>query len=138
MTDAEALVFVVDDDASLRTSLQDLLESVGLRVAACASAQDFLRRPRPEGPSCLVLVDAAPFEAATWASTFGPESSLPGRVWASRAPVCIPDVVQDPGLLRAPHRGRRATRGLWLSHRAGRRRPGRHRGVQPGGPAPGP
>jgi FixJ family two-component response regulator len=55
MTDAEALVFVVDDDASQRTSLQDLLESVGLRVAACASAQDFLRRPRPEGPSCLVL-----------------------------------------------------------------------------------
>ena len=55
MTDSEALVFVVDDDASLRASLQDLLESVGLRVAACASAQDFLRRPRPEVPSCLVL-----------------------------------------------------------------------------------
>ena len=55
MTDAEALVFVVDDDASLRASLQDLLESVGLRVAACASAQGFLRCPPPEGPSCLVL-----------------------------------------------------------------------------------
>ena len=55
MTDAEALVFVVDDDASMRASLQDLLESVGLRVAACASAQEFLRRPRPEVPSCLVL-----------------------------------------------------------------------------------
>jgi FixJ family two-component response regulator len=55
MTDTEALVFVVDDDASLRASLQDLLESVGLRVAACASAQEFLRCPPPEGPSCLVL-----------------------------------------------------------------------------------
>jgi FixJ family two-component response regulator len=55
MMDAEALVFVVDDDASLRASLQDLLESVGLRVAACASAQEFLRSPPPEGPSCLVL-----------------------------------------------------------------------------------
>ena len=55
MMDAEALVFVVDDDASLRASLQDLLESVGLRVAACASAQEFLRIPPPEGPSCLVL-----------------------------------------------------------------------------------
>ena len=53
--DAEALVFVVDDDASLRASLQDLLESVGLRVAACASAQEFLRSTRPEVPSCLVL-----------------------------------------------------------------------------------
>jgi RNA polymerase sigma factor (sigma-70 family) len=55
MVDADALVFVVDDDASLRASLQDLLESVGLQVVACASAQEFLRRPRPEGPSCLVL-----------------------------------------------------------------------------------
>jgi FixJ family two-component response regulator len=53
--DTEALVFVVDDDAALRVSLQDLLESVGLRVAACASAQEFLRSPRPQGPSCLVL-----------------------------------------------------------------------------------
>jgi FixJ family two-component response regulator len=53
--DAEALVFVVDDDALLRASLQDLLESVGLRVAACASAQEFLRRARPEVLSCLVL-----------------------------------------------------------------------------------
>ena len=34
---------------------RNLLESVGLRVAACASAQEFLRHPRPEGPSCLVL-----------------------------------------------------------------------------------
>jgi FixJ family two-component response regulator len=53
--DAEPLVFVVDDDASLRASLQDLLESVGLRVAACASAQEFLRRPPSEVPGCLVL-----------------------------------------------------------------------------------
>ena len=55
MMDAEALVFVVDDDASLRAPLQDLLESVELRVVACASAQEFLRCPHPEVPSCLVL-----------------------------------------------------------------------------------
>src|SRR5262249_11293495 len=78
ITAPEALVFVVEDEVALRTSLQDLLESMGLRVAACASAQECLRRPRPEGPSCLVLVDAAPFEAATWASTFGPGSGQPG------------------------------------------------------------
>jgi FixJ family two-component response regulator len=55
MMDAEALVFVVDDDASLRESLQNLLRSVGLRVAAFTSAQEFLRCTHPEVPSCLVL-----------------------------------------------------------------------------------
>ena len=55
MMDPEVLVCVVDDDAPLRASLQDLLESVGLRVAAFASAQDLLRSARPEVPSCLVL-----------------------------------------------------------------------------------
>jgi FixJ family two-component response regulator len=53
--DAEALVFVVDDDAVMRESLENLLRSVGLRVAAFASAQEFLRSPRPEVPGCLVL-----------------------------------------------------------------------------------
>ena len=55
MMDTEALVCVVEDDAPLRASLTNLLRSVGLRVAAFASAQEFLRSPRPEGPSCLVL-----------------------------------------------------------------------------------
>ena len=53
--DAEALVFVVDDDAPMRESLQNLLRSVGLRVEAFASAQEFLRSTRPDVPSCLVL-----------------------------------------------------------------------------------
>ena len=53
--DAEALVFVVDDDAPLRESLKNLIRSVGLRVEAFASAQAFLRSPRPEVPGCLVL-----------------------------------------------------------------------------------
>ena len=55
MMDAEALVFVVDDDAPMRESLQNLLRSVGLRVEAFASAQEFLRRTRPDVPGCLVL-----------------------------------------------------------------------------------
>jgi FixJ family two-component response regulator len=42
MTEADAMVFVVDDDASLRESLTDLVRSVGLRVEAFASAQEFL------------------------------------------------------------------------------------------------
>ena len=53
--DAEARVFVVDDDAPTRESLKNLIRSVGLRVEVFASAQEFLDRPRPEVPGCLVL-----------------------------------------------------------------------------------
>jgi len=53
--DAEAMVFVVDDDAPMRESLTNLMRSVGLRVEVFASAQEFLRRPRPDVASCLVL-----------------------------------------------------------------------------------
>jgi FixJ family two-component response regulator len=55
MMDADALVFVVDDDAPLRESLTNLLRSVGLRVEAFTSAQEFLRHTRPDVPGCLVL-----------------------------------------------------------------------------------
>jgi len=55
MTEADAIVFVVDDDAAMRRSLDNLVRSVGLRTEAFASAQEFLRRRRPEGPACLVL-----------------------------------------------------------------------------------
>ena len=49
------VVFVVDDDAPFRESLKDLVQSVGLRVEAFASAQEFLRSKRPDVRSCLVL-----------------------------------------------------------------------------------
>src|SRR5262245_8153453 len=55
MTAGDARVCVVKEDAPRRASLTHRLRSVGLRVAAFASAQEFLRSPRPEGPSCLVL-----------------------------------------------------------------------------------
>jgi FixJ family two-component response regulator len=55
MTDPDRVVFIVDDDASLRESLKDLIQSVGLRVEAFASAQEFLRSKRPDVPGCLVL-----------------------------------------------------------------------------------
>lgn len=48
-------VFIIDDDAGVRHSVQDLLESVGLRSESFATAQEFLSRKRGEGPSCLVL-----------------------------------------------------------------------------------
>ena len=53
--EAQAVVFVVDDDASMRQSLSDLFATVGLRVETFGSAADFLRGRIPDGPSCLVL-----------------------------------------------------------------------------------
>jgi FixJ family two-component response regulator len=55
MKEAEATVFVVDDDESIREALKDLLESVGLRVETFASAPEFLQSRHSDVPSCLVL-----------------------------------------------------------------------------------
>lgn len=55
MTVPDEVVYVVDDDASLRESIEDLIRSVGLRVETFASAPEFLRAKRPDMPGCLVL-----------------------------------------------------------------------------------
>ena len=55
MDEKNPLVFVVDDDASVRDSLEDLIGSAGLDAQTFASAQEFLASPRPHVPSCLVL-----------------------------------------------------------------------------------
>jgi FixJ family two-component response regulator len=49
------MVFVVDDDADVRASIQGLLKSVGLRSESFGTAREFLKRRRHEGASCLVL-----------------------------------------------------------------------------------
>ncbi|HEY7037636.1 MAG TPA: response regulator transcription factor [Methylomirabilota bacterium] len=51
----ESVVFVVDDDRSVRDSLRRLFTSVGLRVEVFPSAQAFLSGARPDAPACLVL-----------------------------------------------------------------------------------
>ncbi len=56
MTPASApTVFVIDDDVSVRESIQDLLESSGLHSESFATAEEFLRSELPDGPRCLVL-----------------------------------------------------------------------------------
>ncbi|MDB6091910.1 MAG: two-component response regulator [Gammaproteobacteria bacterium] len=55
MKPGEPIVFVVDDDASVREALASLIGSVALRVECFASSGEFLRRRRSENPSCLVL-----------------------------------------------------------------------------------
>jgi FixJ family two-component response regulator len=55
MSEEQPVVFVIDDDASVREALAGLLRSVGLEVHMFPSTQEFLQRPRPDAPGCLVL-----------------------------------------------------------------------------------
>lgn len=55
MSQPTPIVFVVDDDVSVRESLELLIQSVGWQAETYASAQAFLARPRVIAPSCLVL-----------------------------------------------------------------------------------
>jgi len=55
MSTATSVVFIVDDDVSVRESLELLIQSEGWKPEAFASAQEFLDRPRSQVPSCLVL-----------------------------------------------------------------------------------
>lgn len=56
MTPAGApTVFIIDDDAAVRASIRDLLESLGLCSESFGTAEEFLRTKRSEGPNCLVL-----------------------------------------------------------------------------------
>src|ERR1700674_2360158 len=55
MGEQRAAVLVVDDDASMRGALRNLISSVGLDVLLFASPQEFLQSKRPDGPACLVL-----------------------------------------------------------------------------------
>ena len=49
------LVYIIDDDASVRISLEDLLNSMGMTAAVFGSIEEFLRSQRLDCPSCLVL-----------------------------------------------------------------------------------
>jgi FixJ family two-component response regulator len=53
--DPDSIVFVVDDDASIRDSVKNLLKAVGLRAETFGSTEEFLAATRPEVSSCLVL-----------------------------------------------------------------------------------
>jgi FixJ family two-component response regulator len=55
MTEEQPVVFVIDDDASVREAIADLLRSVGLGVESFGSTQEFLQGKRPDAPGCIVL-----------------------------------------------------------------------------------
>jgi FixJ family two-component response regulator len=50
-----AMIFVVDDDPQVRASIQGLLKSAGLRSECFETAEQFLQRQPPDGPSCLIV-----------------------------------------------------------------------------------
>jgi FixJ family two-component response regulator len=53
--DSAPIVFVIDDDASMRASVSSLIRSVGLQAQVFASTSEFLAEKRFQGPSCLIL-----------------------------------------------------------------------------------
>jgi FixJ family two-component response regulator len=55
MKKAEQVVFVIDDDPSIRTAIKDLIEAVGLSCQTFGSGQELLDAKLPDVPSCLVL-----------------------------------------------------------------------------------
>jgi FixJ family two-component response regulator len=55
MSEEEPVVFVIDDDPSVRDALAGLLRSVGLAVRSFGSTQEFVQSERPDAPGCLVL-----------------------------------------------------------------------------------
>ncbi len=55
MIDSDPIVFIVDDDLSVRRTTERLIRSAGFNVLTFTSAREFLASPRPEGPACLVL-----------------------------------------------------------------------------------
>lgn len=55
MAEERSIVFVVEDDPSMREAVQDLIASVGLEARGFASPREFLEAKRPDAPACLVL-----------------------------------------------------------------------------------
>ena len=51
----DAMVFVIDDDESIREALKSLIRSVGLKIETFAAAHEFLQSRRPDVPACLIL-----------------------------------------------------------------------------------
>ena len=54
-TKIDSIVYVIDDDPSVREAIEGLIRSVGMRVETFGSAQEFLVSRRPDAPACLVL-----------------------------------------------------------------------------------
>ncbi len=61
----DPVVFIVDDDHSVRLGLVDLFASIGLKALCFASVNEFLKHAREEVPACLILDVRMPGESGT-------------------------------------------------------------------------
>jgi FixJ family two-component response regulator len=55
MPELDPIVIVIDDDASFRRSTERLVSAAGFKTKTFATAKDFLKKPRPDVPACVVL-----------------------------------------------------------------------------------
>src|SRR5262245_24250192 len=55
MSEAESIVYIVDDDSQVRSGLTNLLSSVDVKVLSFSSPEEFLQSAKPDCPACLVL-----------------------------------------------------------------------------------
>ena len=55
MAEPQPIVFIIDDDISVREGISDLLRSIGLSVETFASTQEFVNSKRPDAPGCIIL-----------------------------------------------------------------------------------
>jgi FixJ family two-component response regulator len=76
MSEEQPVVFVIDDDPSVRGGVADLLRSVGLGVESFASAGEFLAFKRPEAPGCIVLDIRLPGTSGMEFQRILPESNI--------------------------------------------------------------
>ena len=63
MSESRSIIFIVDDDASVRDAISNLLDAVGLRTKSFASVEAFWKEPRPDVASCLILDVRLPGES---------------------------------------------------------------------------
>jgi FixJ family two-component response regulator len=63
MREEQAIVIVIDDDASVREAVEDLFRSVGLKVESFGSTREFLQGEIPDSPGCIVLDVRLPGES---------------------------------------------------------------------------
>ena len=132
MMDAPALVFVLDDDESVRRGLARLLRSAGHRVEVFGSVQAFLARPEHDGPRCLVLDVRMPgrsgLDLHQWLEATGrdlPVIFITGEAdtdWVSEAMQAgalsvLPKPVEEADLLAATGDALERDRTRWRSRR---------------------